>query len=98
MPRGLARIGLPAADDRIDRTRCNLNAVRPTTGALSGTERSAAARRGIEYWRATGRAVEYGICNMGDGFVLRMQTQKTAFLGLAPDAGDPRVGPDIGAV
>src|SRR5262249_26915662 len=48
--------------------------------------------------RATARAVEDRIGNEGDGFDRRMQTQKDAFLGLAPEASDPGIGPDIGAV
>src|ERR1700756_2235572 len=89
MPRGLARIGLPAADYCIDIKRIELDAVAGASGALGGNERRAAAEKGIEHERATVRAVEDRIGNEGDGFDRRMQTQKNAFLGLAPEAGAP---------
>ena len=73
MPRDLARIGLPSADDRVDIERIELDTVACATGALRGNERGAAAEKRIEDEIAAARAIEDRIRHERDGFDRRMQ-------------------------
>jgi hypothetical protein len=73
MPRDLARIGLPSADDRVDIERIELDTVACATGALRGNERGAAAEKSIEHEIAAARAIEDRIRHERDGFDRRMQ-------------------------
>jgi hypothetical protein len=58
MPRDLARIGLPSADDRVDIERIELDTVARAAVALRGNERGAAAEKRIEHKIAAARAIE----------------------------------------
>src|SRR5271155_6217466 len=89
---------LPAADNRVDVGRIELQPVAAPAGALGGDHGGAAAEKGVEHNVAAGRAVEDRVrdhCHRGGG---RMQRQQIAFLAAPGEGIDPRIMPDISSV
>ena len=89
---------LPAADDRVDIKRIELQPVATPAGALGGDQRGAAAEKGVEHDLAAGRAVEDRIGNQRDRFDGRVQRQQVALVAASAEGIATRIPPHIAAV
>src|SRR5215471_3107124 len=89
---------LPAAHDRIDIERIELQPVAAPAGALSGDHRRAAAEKGVEHDVGTRRTVEYRIGDQRYRLHGRMQRREIALRAASAKGIAARVPPDIAAV
>src|SRR2546423_1920186 len=88
---------LPAANDRIDITRVELQPTAAPAGTLGGDHRRAAAEKAVEHDVAARRAVEDRIGDHRHRLYRRVQRRQIAFAASGKGIG-PGVSPNIGAV
>src|SRR5262252_8745861 len=89
---------LPAADDRIDIERIELQPAAAPAGALGGDHRRAAAETGVEHDLAAGRTVEDRVGDQHRRLHRWMQRREITFLGAAAKGIAARIPPDIAAI
>src|SRR6202045_2364308 len=89
---------LPAADDRIDIDRVELQPVAAPASALGGHHSRAAAEKGIEHDIAARRAVEDRVGDHRHRLHGRMQRRQITLLAAAGEGVGPGVSPDVAAV
>src|SRR5215467_10689589 len=89
---------LPAADDRIDIERIELQPAAAPAGALGGDHRRAAAEEGVEHDVGSGRTVENRIGYQRHRLHRRVQPRQVALRRAAAKGIASRVPPDIAAV
>jgi len=91
MPRGCARIGLPAPHDDIDVERIELEPIAPAAGTLGRHQGCAAAEEGIEDDIAAVGAVENHVGDRSDRLYRRVKRRKLPFLTRAAESGTARI-------
>src|ERR1700738_4414851 len=90
--------GLPAADNRVDVSRVELQPIAAPAGALGGDQGGPAAEKAIEHDLTTDRAVEDRIGDHCHRLHGRVHRQQIAFLAATGEGIDPGVVPDIAAI
>src|ERR1700738_1567084 len=90
--------GLPAADNRVDVSRVELQPIAAPAGALGGDHGGPAAEKAIEHDLTTDRAVEDRIGDHCHRLHGRVHRQQIAFLAATGEGIDPGVVPDIAAI
>ena len=98
MPRLVAGPSLPAADNRVDVDRIELQPVAAPAGAVGSDHGGAAAEKGVEHDLTAGRAVEHRIRDHCHRLYGRVQRQQITFLAATGEGIDPGVVPDIAAI
>src|SRR3974377_442673 len=96
--RGGARVGLPAAHDRVDVKRIEFEPAASPAGAFCGHQRRAAAQEGIKEDIAAPGACENGVSDHGDGLEGRVERGEMAVLARASKSRPRRISPDIAAI
>ena len=71
---------LPAAYDRVDVERIQLEPVAAPSAALGGDYRGAAPHKAVEYDVAAGGGVQDRVCHHCDRFDGRMKSEQLAFI------------------
>src|ERR1019366_600990 len=75
-----ARVGLPAADNRVDINRIEFQSVAAPASALRGDHCGAAAKKGVEDDLAPRRSVHDGVGHERNRFHCRMGCEEIALL------------------